>query len=184
MSGKQWLWRWRSNPLRRPEDIAEAWIVLAVWVFVVIGGAVAGLVVFHGAEQRFAQQRAQRHPVRAVLTADTPHDVTAQWSADGRVQGSVRWKAPDGTLHDGHTLVDPTLRAGAGVPLWQDDQGRLTASAPAKPVEGHIEAGLLATVAALAASAPVFGAGALARARLDRRRMAHWEQEWDLVGPR
>lgn len=31
------FWRWRSNPLRRHDDIVEAWIVLAVWAVIAIG---------------------------------------------------------------------------------------------------------------------------------------------------
>ncbi|GLX49365.1 hypothetical protein Shyhy01_23150 [Streptomyces hygroscopicus subsp. hygroscopicus] len=184
MSGRRHLWRWRRNPLRRREDVVEAWIVLAVWVLVAVVGAVVAPLAFRAAEHRFAEQRAHRHPVRAVLMDDAPHGVTAEWSADGRVQDAVRWVAPDGTSRTGRTLVDPSLAAGATVPLWQDDRGRLVTTAPTKPGEGRVEAGFLAVGAALAAAAPVLGAGAFARARLDRRRLALWDREWDLVGPR
>ena len=102
MSTTKRLWRWRSNPLRRHEDVVGAWGVLTVWVTVAVAGAAAGLVTARGAEHEFAEQRAHRHAVRAVLVA----------------------------------------------------------------------------VAAL-----VFGAGAFARARLARRRMARWDQEWDSVWP-
>ncbi|MGX4695282.1 Rv1733c family protein [Streptomyces sp. JNUCC 63] len=183
MSSTKRLWRWRSNPLRRHEDIVEAWIVLAVWVIVVVAGAVAGLVTARSAEHEFAEQRAHGRPVRAVLLADAPHGITADWSTDGRVQGSVRWTAPDGTSRTGQTLVDGGLKAGARMMVWQDGQGRLTLSQPTGRAEGYVEAALFGAAAALAVAAPVFGAGAVARARLDRRRMAHWDQEWDLVGP-
>ncbi|MEU1661584.1 hypothetical protein ABZ527_36670 [Streptomyces griseofuscus] len=184
MSGKRHLWRWRSNPLRRREDVLEAWIVLAVWAVVVLVGTVVAPLAFRTAEHRFAEQRAQRHPVRAVLTADAPQDIAAQWSPDGRGQDTVRWVAPDGTPRTGHTLVDPSLPRGTTVHLWQDDRGQLVTTAPTDRAEGHIEAGLLAAGAALVAAAPVLGAGAFARARLDRRRLALWDREWDLVGPR
>ncbi|MYR87185.1 hypothetical protein GTY41_20115 [Streptomyces sp. SID685] len=162
MSGKRHLWRWRSNPLRRREDVLEAWIVLAVWAVVVLVGAVVAPSAFRTAEHRFAEQHAERPPVRAVLTAD----------------------APDGTPRTGHTLVDPSLPRGTTVHLWQDDRGQLVTTAPTDRAEGRIEAGLLAAGAALVAAAPVLGAGAFARARLDRRRLALWDREWDLVGPR
>ncbi|MES9523566.1 Rv1733c family protein [Streptomyces capoamus] len=177
------LWRWRSNPLRRREDVVEAWIVLIVWALALLGGALAALVTAGAAENQYAEQRAHRHSVRAVLLADAPHGVTTKWSADSRVQGSVRWTAPDGTLRTGRTLVDGGLKAGTPVTVWQDDQGRLVLSKPAGRAEGHVEAGLFGAAAALAVAAPVFGAGAAARAWLDRRRLAHWDQEWDLVGP-
>ncbi|WP_420709208.1 hypothetical protein [Streptomyces sp. AS58] len=44
------LWRWRSNPLRRREDVVEAWVVLTVRVIVAVAGAVAGLVTARSAE--------------------------------------------------------------------------------------------------------------------------------------
>ncbi|MFF4710470.1 hypothetical protein ACFY2V_03555 [Streptomyces eurythermus] len=177
------MWRWRSNPLRRREDVVEAWIVLAVWVIAVAGGVLAGWVTAQAAEQRFAEQRAHRHAVRAVLVGDVPYGAAAKWSADGRTRGSVRWTAPDGTARTGRTLVAGGLKAGARVTVWQDDRGRLAPTAPTSRGEGHVEAVLFAGAAALAVAAPVLGAGAVARARLDRRRMAQWDQEWDLVGP-
>ncbi|CAL9325906.1 Rv1733c family protein [Streptomyces sp. SudanB182_2057] len=178
------MWRWRSNPLRRREDVVEAWVVLAVWVIAVVGSVLAGLVTAHAAEQRFAEQRAHRHAVRAVLVTDVPHGAAAKWAADGRTQGSVRWTAPDGTSRTGRTLVAGGLETGALITVWQDDQGRLMPSAPTSRSEGHVVAALFAGAAALAVAAPVLGAGAVARARLDRRRIAQWGQEWDLVGPR
>lgn len=184
MSARKRLWRWRSNPLRRREDIVEAWIVLVVSVVVVVGGVLAGLVTVRAAEHGFAEQRAHRHPVRAVLLADSPLVASTDRSTDGRVRGSVRWTAPDGTSRTGRTPVDAGLRAGSRVVIWQDDRGRLVPARPTGHAEGHVEAALFGAAAALAVATPVVGAGAVARARLDRRRMAHWEQEWELVGPR
>ncbi|MEW2267248.1 hypothetical protein ACGF5T_34870 [Streptomyces sp. NPDC047853] len=43
-TARKWLWRWRSNPLRRHDDVIEAWMVLVTWAVIVGGGAVAGLV--------------------------------------------------------------------------------------------------------------------------------------------
>ncbi|MGW2033888.1 Rv1733c family protein [Streptomyces sp. NPDC001811] len=184
MSTTQRLWRWRSNPLRRREDVVEAWIVLVVWVLAVAGGALAGLVTARAAEDDYAEQRAHRHAVRAVLVSDAPRDLTVDGSPDGRVQGSVRWAAPDGTSRTGHTLVDGGLKAGARLTVWLDDRGRLVLSQPPGRVRSDVEAALFGAAAVLAVAVPVFGAGAVARAQLDRRRMAHWDQEWGLVGPR
>ncbi|MGW7529204.1 Rv1733c family protein [Streptomyces sp. NPDC054783] len=184
MNAKAGMWRWRSNPLRRREDVVEAWLVLAVWILVVVGGAVAGLVTARAAGDVFAAQRAHRHPVRAVLLADAPHGTTSAWPAGGLVRAKVRWTAPDGTPRTGDTLVDSGLKAGAGVVVWQDDHGGLTPAKPANPTEGAIEAGLFGAAAALAVAAPAYGAGALGRVWLDRRRMARWDREWDLVEPR
>ncbi|MGW2648906.1 Rv1733c family protein [Streptomyces sp. NPDC001393] len=184
MNAKPGLWRWRCNPLRRREDVVEAWLVLAVWMLVVVAGAVAGVLTARAAGDVFAAQRAHRHPVRAVLLADPPHGAASAWPADGLVRARVRWSAPDGTPRTGDTLVGSGLRAGARVAAWQDDHGSLTPAKPTNPTEGAIEAGVFGVAAALAAAAPVYGAGALGRLWLDRRRMARWEREWDLVEPR
>lgn len=180
---RRWLWRWRSNPLRRHDDIVEAWIVLAVWTVVVLGGAVAGLVTAHAADEVFARQRAERHPVRAVLLADTPADTLATWGRGDQTWATVRWNAPDGTTRTGRTLVGTDLAAGATVTIWQDRHGRLT-DRPTDRTEAALEAGFLGAGAAFALTGATVGAGAVARWRLDRRRIDRWGREWALVGPR
>ncbi|UXY25678.1 Rv1733c family protein [Streptomyces sp. HUAS TT20] len=179
---RRWLWRWRSNPLRRHDDIVEAWLVLAVWTVVVLGGAVAGLVTAHAADEVFARQRAERHSVRAVLLADTPALTLAAWGKDDQAWGKVRWNAPDGTTRTGRTLVGTDLAAGTSVTIWQDRQGRLT-DRPIDRTEASVEAGFLGAGAALALTGVVVGAGAVVRWRLDRRRIDQWGREWALVGP-
>ncbi|MEV5875371.1 hypothetical protein AB0L75_14290 [Streptomyces sp. NPDC052101] len=128
------------------------------------------------------QQRAHLHAAHAVLLAEAPSRAAAALTADGLVRAAVRWTALDGTSRTGQTLVDGCLRAGSRVLVWQDDQGRLAPSNPTDGAEGDVEASLFGAVAALAA--PAYGAAAFARARLDRRRMARWDREWDAVEPR
>ncbi|WP_460072835.1 Rv1733c family protein [Streptomyces sp. YKOK-I1] len=180
---RKWLWRWRRNPLRRRDDIVEAWIVLAVWTVFAVGGSVAGLVTAHAADEVFARQRAERQSVRAVLLSDVPRTALAVGGASDRRMATVRWTAPDGATRTGRTLVDTGLKAGSEVTVWQDRQGRL-AAAPPSSTEATIEAGFLGTAAAAGLAGPVFGGGALARWRLDRRRVDEWGREWDQVGPR
>ncbi|MER5436466.1 hypothetical protein [Streptomyces sp. NPDC002588] len=170
---RKWLWRWRSNPLRRHDDIVEAWIVLAVWAVLAVGGTVAGLVTADAADGAFARQRAERQSVRAVLLEDAPRSATA----------TVRWTASDGSTRTGQALVGTGLKAGSRVTVWQDAEGRLT-SAPPSSTEAAIESGLLGAVAAAAVGGLVLSGGAVARWRLDRRRVEAWATEWDLVGPR
>lgn len=59
---KKTLWRWRSNPLRRRDDVLEAWLVLAVWALIAVGGTLAGVLTARAADDVFAQQRAERTP--------------------------------------------------------------------------------------------------------------------------
>ncbi|GGJ06641.1 Rv1733c family protein [Streptomyces brasiliensis] len=177
------LWRWRSNPLRRHDDVIEAWIVLAAGAVIAVGGTVAGLVTAHTADEVFARQRAERQPVRAVLVTDAPASGPATWGAGTQARATVRWAAPDGRVRTGPTLVDTGSKAGTGVEVWQDGRGRLT-NPPTESTEAAVESAVLAIGAAGAVAALTLGAGALARWRLDRRRIDSWGQEWDLVGPR
>ncbi|MCF3131846.1 Rv1733c family protein [Streptomyces olivochromogenes] len=177
------LWRWRSNPLRRHDDIVEAWIVLAVWLTILLGGAVAGFVTAHAASESFARQRAERHSVRAVLVTDVPRTLTETWGTGDQVRATVRWTAPDGTSRTARTWVEHGAMAGTAIVVWQDDNGRLTPS-PTGPGEAALESAVLGLVAAGALAGLSAGAGAVVRARLDRRRMDEWGREWDLVGPR
>ncbi|MGW2491960.1 Rv1733c family protein [Streptomyces sp. NPDC001606] len=174
----------RSNPLCRSEDVVEAWIMLAVWSVVLLGGAVAGVVAAHAAADVFARQRADRHAVRAVLLDAAATGAGAIRSDDGRVRARVRWTAPDGGAHTGETFVDAGLPAGSRVTVWEDGRGRLAPAKPTGRVEGTMEAGFFGLAAALGVAGPVYGAGALARHRLDRRRLAAWDREWRQVGPR
>jgi hypothetical protein len=176
------LWRWRSNPLRRRDDVIEAWIVLAVWALVAAGGTLAGFVTAHAADEVFARQRAERRPVEAVLAADLPSAAAGAGRAAERISAKVRWTAPDGSSRTGLTLVDAGQQAGAEVTVWLDARGVLSTEPP-NTTEAALEAAVLGTAAALATTGVVVGAGALTRRRLDRRRIDGWGREWDLVGP-
>ncbi|MPY31190.1 hypothetical protein FNH09_07665 [Streptomyces adustus] len=177
------LWRWHPNPLRRHDDIVEAWIVLSVWILVLVGGPVAALVTARAADDVFDRQRAERQPVRAVVLNNAPPSTPAMAGTIARRGAAVRWTASDGSPRIGRTLVNTGLKAGSTVTVWQDRHGRLT-TAPPSPAEAAIESGFLGVMAAAGLAGPVFGTGAAARWRLDRRRADAWGREWDQVGPR
>ncbi|MEU4654602.1 hypothetical protein AB0G32_11725 [Streptomyces sp. NPDC023723] len=176
------LWRWRRNPMRRPVDVVEAWIVLVTWVVIAVGGTVTGLVTAEFADGVFDRQRAERQAVHAVVLTDVSKSTSA---ADGthRATAGVRWTAPDGTTRTGRTLVPTGARSGSTVTLWQDPQGTLVPQ-PADPAEAAVEAALFGMGAALALSGGIGGASALARCRLERWRLGMWDKEWRVVGPR
>jgi hypothetical protein len=182
-SGKKLLWRWRSNPLRRRADVVEAWVVLAVWALVVVGGTVAGLLTARAADDVFARQRLERQPVRAVLLVDVPKTAYGLGTEDERMPGTVAWTAPDGSTRTGRTLVDTGTKAGTRVVVWLDRQGRATTKPPSAGAAA-MEAGVLGTAAGCALAGAVIGAGAVARWRLEQRRLGLWDREWTTVGPR
>ncbi|MER6129168.1 hypothetical protein ABT173_42755 [Streptomyces sp. NPDC001795] len=177
------FWRLRSNALRRRDDIVEAWIVLIMWVVVVAGGTLVGLLTAHAADDMFARRRAERHSTHAVLLADTPDSASGTGGVSGRVSAEVRWTTADNSIHTGRTLVEGGQKAGAQVVVWLDDQGKLTAEPPS-PTEAAVESGILGAAASLALTGIAFGAGAASRWRLERRRLDQWGREWDVVGPR
>ncbi|MER6032957.1 hypothetical protein ABT133_03405 [Streptomyces sp. NPDC001835] len=141
------LWRWRRNPLRRRTDVLEAWFLLAVWVLVVVGGTLVGLVTARAAGQSFDRQRTERTQVRAVLLTDAPRTAVAGTGGD-LTSARVRWTAPDGTRHSDSTLVPGGLRAGSTAEIWLDAWGR-PSSAPLTSGEASAESALLGVSAAL-----------------------------------
>ncbi|MFF4536010.1 DUF3592 domain-containing protein [Streptomyces aureus] len=180
---RQWCWRWRRNPLRRRDDVFEAWIVLVVWTVMVLGGALAGLVTARAADESFTRLRQDRHAVPAVLAGGTGSAVPAGESAVyDRVRATVRWRAADGKPRVGSALVPSGHKAGTRVTIWLDPQGRPTTPPPTRSAAAT-ESTLLGLGAAVALGGLVFGAGGLARWRLDQRRYARWEREWERLGP-
>ncbi|MEU3347245.1 hypothetical protein ABZ723_20105 [Streptomyces sp. NPDC006700] len=176
------LWRWRRSPLRRHEDIVEAWAILVMWVVIVVGGVVAGTAAGRAAGQEFARQRADRQPVRAVLLTAAP-GTASTGDVSYQTPVKVRWTGPDGATRTGQALVGTDLPAGAAVAVWQDGRGFLAAEPPG-PAEATAQAALFGTAAALAFGGLTYGTTALVRRRLDRRRHDLWSAQWDVVGPR
>jgi hypothetical protein len=169
--------------LRRHTDIVEAWIVLAVWMVIALGGTLVGLTTAHAAEESFALLRRERHPVPAVLVESTAGAaLTGEGTAPEQVRAKVRWSASDGSTRTARALVDPGHRAGSKVVIWTDSQGQLTAEPPTEGAAA-VEASLLGIGAALAFAGLTFAAGRLARWRLDLGRYEQWGREWDTVGP-
>lgn len=176
---KRWLWRWRANPLRRRDDVLEAWLVLALWTLVAVGGTLSGVLTARAADDAFTQQRAERTPITAVLLTDTPPAEATSY----RAFAQVRWTERDGSVRTGRTLVNGGLKAGSTTMLWTNPQGNLTTRPPSR-TDVAVEAGLLGAASALAVTGLVCGVTGAARYWLDRRRIDEWGREWDLVGPR
>ncbi|WP_405820563.1 hypothetical protein OG241_33190 [Streptomyces sp. NBC_01390] len=176
------FWRLRSNPLRRRDDIVEAWVVLAVWILAVVGGTTVGLVAAHATEASLDEQRVERHSVHAVLLSDVPKPTSGEWSSGDKALAEVRWTAPDGSSRTHSTLVGTGLKSGTRVVVWQDGQGTLVTEPPSAR-EATVEGAVMGTFASFSLIGGVYTVGALARWRLDQRRMAGWDREWDMVGP-
>ncbi|MFF3404692.1 hypothetical protein ACFYW8_00425 [Streptomyces sp. NPDC002742] len=177
------MWRWRSNPLRRHSDVIEAWIVLVTWTLAVVFGLLAGVVAARAVGTGLSAQAARAHAVPAVLTVDAPSPPAAVGGSGGeRVWAAVRWTTSDGTVHAGKAKVLPGAPAGTRVTVWTDRTDHVV-PAPMTGTQATLEAALAGALVASSAGAAVWAAGRVARTRLDRRRMAEWDAEWQQVGP-
>ncbi|MGW1587739.1 Rv1733c family protein [Streptomyces sp. NPDC002386] len=177
------LWRWRHNALRRHSDIVEAWIVLGIWLLVVVGGAVAGLVAARTVESDFAARRARAHAVAAVVTDVTPATPpTASGRDDGRVWVTVRWTDADGSVHQDKAKVLPGAPAGTRLTVWADNADRVVPE-PLGRTAAAVQADLTGILFGPLAAGAIWAGGHLLRAVLVRRRLTEWDEEWKRVGP-
>ncbi|MGW1162369.1 Rv1733c family protein [Streptomyces sp. NPDC002513] len=177
-----WLWRWRRNPLRRSSDRLEAWLVLGIWAFVLLAGVLGGRTAAGAVDQSLAAHRARSHAARAVLTQDaarTPAELPGH--IDGGTWAKVRWTV-SGAPHTGLVKVTPDAKAGAAITVWTDPSGDLV-SRPASADQARAQARFVGALAGMGAAGGVLVCGRLLRRRLDRRRMAAWDREWEWVGP-
>ena len=175
-----------GNPLRRPADKLEVWLVpVAIAVFLALSPVVAtGMSAWVHADSSAGQRAAQSwHPVKAVLLQSVPGPAEsdggantwtvwarAEWTFGGRqVTGKV--PVPAGSLA-GSTQTVLLNRAGV-VELPPESASQVAGLADTATAVG------LTALAALLA-----GLTWLTRRALDRRRLARWESAWLMVGPR
>ncbi|MFD5469677.1 hypothetical protein [Streptomyces sp. NPDC127105] len=180
--GRRPLWRWRSNPMRRREDVIEGWVLLATWAVISVGAPLTGVVVGQAAADGLARQQVERHPATAVLVATARPGGDSVTTPDDRVSGTVRWTEPDGTRHEARTLVAPTFEAGDRIGIWTDQHHRVTPP-PLTPSQAATQAAATGALVSLAVAGAAGAGCCAARAALDRRRARAWEAEWREVGP-
>ncbi|MEV5952353.1 hypothetical protein AB0M11_01005 [Streptomyces sp. NPDC051987] len=177
------FWRWRRNPLRRPSDVVEAWIVLAVWTVALLGGLLAGAAAGAAVHRDFAERRAAVHPVSARLTENaaagspvlTGYDVGKSWV-------TVRWTDAAGATRTGLAKALPTARAGSRVQVWVNAAERPVAAPPSR-AEAACESLATAVLVSPLVATAVWGGGWLVRRRLMHRRLDEWDAEWRRIGP-
>ncbi|MFH9734991.1 hypothetical protein [Streptomyces sp. NPDC017260] len=175
------LWRWRRNPLRRREDVLEAWILLIVWLVIALVGPVAEVLGAQVSAHSAAQRRAERHAVTATLVSDVPHNALADGTTGGRVDATVRWTASDGTRHSGKAAVGGGLKAGSRVSVWTDRQNNLT-PAPPTVTQAGVDAAFMGAASSFAVATTAAAGYYGARLVLNRRRRTAWEDEWQQIG--
>jgi hypothetical protein len=186
------LWRWRSNPLRRATDLAEAWVALVTLVLITVAAPVIGSLVGVAAEDSLQRSVREQQHSRHLLTAtvvrklggapvETDPDTSAARDARSRVLAD--WTAPDGTPHHEAALVDlKSPHQGDHFRLWTDTHGRI-ASRPLDSPTATTHAVLAGIGAALLTAGLVDSGRRLIVWRMVRRRYARWDQAWDRAGP-
>ena len=171
------------NPLRRACDRAEAGVlavVIAVFLVAVPLAAVisGGRTYAAGLRAERAEQAAWRE-VPAVPLAAAPASRPDAYQATTR----AAWTAPDGARRAGPVTAPAGTPAGRTVRLWVDASGQPTGQ-PLQSDDVISRAATIAVAAAAGAAAVLLGAAAAARWALFRRRLAAWDSEWRITGPR
>lgn len=186
------LWRWRGNPLRRPTDVAEAWVCLLALLLTVVAMPVVGTVTGSAAQDSLRrsvrEQRNTRHLVTATVLRplaqappESDPDTGAARTSRSRVLAG--WTAPDGTRRQGAVLAEvKSPRTGEHFRLWTDPSGRIT-TRPLDSATARAHAALAGFGAAVVAAGLIETVRRLAVWRMVRRRYASWDREWDRAGP-
>ncbi|MET9816000.1 hypothetical protein [Streptomyces sp. NPDC006355] len=180
-------WRWRRSPLRRRSDVVEAWTVLVVAVLVSVVAPLVGVaaaVWAHGeARSVSAEQRAERHRVRAEVV-DRNGGPLPSVHAGGQqaYRATVRWTEPGEGTRTATARVSAGTRPGEAVDVWFDSRGRNVNP----PVDGTavwqhtLSIGTCATGGAVLVV--LLGHGLVRRVTM-RRRLAEWERAWARTEP-
>ena len=174
------------NPLARAADRAEAIarvLLTAVWLCAIPVMIIVASSVWHSVSVAAESAQQSRIATTAQLLEDAPAMTTDDQGvvAYQLVQVAARWVAPDGSERTG-TVPAAGGRSGERIEVWVDRSGEIT---PA-PVPLSTSAVLIITVtvgAVLAWGALLMAAQFLIRGRLDRRRIAGWDIEWQRIEP-
>ncbi|MFB7086955.1 hypothetical protein [Streptomyces sp. NPDC056296] len=180
-------WRMRRNTLRRRSDVVEAWTVLFVAVLLIVGAPVLGAATgwwAHGQAQAVAaEQRAERHRVRAEVVGRTP-DTLASVQAGGQhsYRATVSWSTSDGADRSTTTRVPTGTRHGDTVDVWLDSRGESVPPPTARSAvwQHSVTIGVCTTVGA---ALTVLLAHCAVRKVALRHRMAEWDRDWALTEP-
>jgi hypothetical protein len=180
------LWPDR-NPLRRTCDRAEAAMVAGLLAAFLIGGLLAGLFAgrwaYSAGLRAERAQQGSRHRVAAVLLVSAP---AAAQSWDGGVAWRMvraRWVGRAGVRRTGDVPAPAGAQAGSRVLVWTSTSGRLTGP-PLRHEQVAAQAAFASVLVVAGLGLALCGCGMLSRRALDRRRLAAWDADWRVTGPR
>jgi hypothetical protein len=173
------------NPLRRTSDRIETLVlILLAVVFLAaapLAAAASGTWAHASAQRAEVAQAASRYPVTAVVLTVAAPQAAGYGSSVSIAQ--ARWTAPDGAAVTRGVLVPVGTAVHARLSIWTTRDGQPAA----RPLNESQVASttLLGEAAGVGALAIVLAlGGVLARWSLNRRRLAAWDADWAVIGPR
>jgi hypothetical protein len=180
-------WRLDRNPLRRRSDRAET--VIGIWLLVACAaavpftarGAAAGARAL--AEHARVTALATRHEVAATTLAPPAPASAATDALTSPAWARATWTAPDGRRRTGQIQVPAGTRAGTPERIWVTGHGDPAAPALPLPVIARL-GGRAAFAAVLALILLFLAAAAAVRRVISRQRLAAWDADWAVTGPR
>ncbi|MEU5627231.1 Rv1733c family protein [Streptomyces tendae] len=180
-------WRWRRNPLRRRSDVVEAWTTVVVALLLFVAAPVLGAATawwgYGQAQAVVAEQRAERHHVRATVEDRTPGALsTGQLGGQHSYRAAVHWKAADGTEKSTTAQVPAGARHGDSVDVWLDSRGR-SVPPPSDGAEIWQHSATVGSFTTIGTVLTVLLANRAVRTVALRRRMAEWDRDWALTEP-
>jgi hypothetical protein len=170
------------NPLRRPSDRVET-AVLAVLVIAFLAAApfvalASGSWALASARHAQVAEQASSYLVPArVMKLDS------QGTSFGAPQARTRWTAHDGRVITAEISVPLGTAAGSTQWLWTTADGQLT-EPPLQDSQVTGQAFVAEALAVLTLAVLLAITGLVTRRTLDKRRMAAWDTEWRVTGPR
>jgi hypothetical protein len=175
------MFGWDRNPLRRRTDRLEAVMVAGlIAVFVVTAPVLAAAAGHWTSRTCMREQRAQAswRRVSAIIQRVAPSEQSLVSTTYG--WKPARWTAPDGQKRTASIPVSPGTAPGSRTRVWVDRSGALTGSPLRRSqVQGWIVSAKVSATAGLALI--VWYAGRAGRLQFGRRRLSHWEREWQAV---
>ncbi len=173
------------NPLRRSIDRVEAWIRCSLAALFLTAGPLLAAYVVHRVEDAAhlaGRTQAAWHRVTALVLKELPPNGCAQWPCQ---QSNVlaRWTTPAGLVRTGEITVNGGVAVGSRLAVWLNGHGQQVGPPDSRVwVLGEGAAAGAGSLGAVALAC-IFGAKATERA-LHRRKLAHWEASWTVIGPR
>lgn len=151
-------------------------------VVAVLCAIAIGVAVWHTETHAAHTEALHRHRVSATTLGEAHRTLPVRFDSTKTATARAAWAYPATQVHTATLWVPAGTPVGGKVLVWVDDAGR---EAPAPRSQGDIASGAVATGTA-AFGVLVLSAAGVIRLRLRRveaRRRAEWEREWQLVEP-